>query len=90
MLAHQGFERAGADKSCAVAAVTLDLGAQDEALRQVCRASFDQWITEMAAPLPCGPTVLPRRVPWRGVCSSSPSGGSLASVIAQARAPHRL
>ena len=50
--AAHGFERAGADKSCAVAAVTLDLDAGDHELRQVCRASFDQWIAEIAVHLP--------------------------------------
>ena len=50
--AAEGFERAGADKSCAVAAVTLDLDARDQELRQVCRAGFDQWIAEIAAHLP--------------------------------------
>jgi len=46
------FEAAGADKSCAVACVTLDLRASDDALRQVCHASFSQWVDEIASHLP--------------------------------------
>ena len=50
--AAEGFERAGAQRSCAVAAVTLDLGAADAELREVCRRSFEQWVATIASHLP--------------------------------------
>ena len=50
--AADGFEAAGADKSCAVACVTLDLRAGDHSLRQVCDASFNQWVDEIASHMP--------------------------------------
>jgi AcrR family transcriptional regulator len=51
-MAASGFEAAGADKSCAIAAVTLDLRASDRPLRRVCEASFTQWVDEIAPHLP--------------------------------------
>jgi hypothetical protein len=51
-MAAQGFEAAGADKSCAIAGDTLDLRASDHALRQVCDASFNQWVDEISSHLP--------------------------------------
>lgn len=51
-MAANGFEAAGADKSCAIAGVTLDLRASDDSLRQVCDASFNQWVDEIASHLP--------------------------------------
>jgi AcrR family transcriptional regulator len=50
--AAEGFDRAGGQRSCAVAAVTLDLGAADAELREVCRRSFDHWVTTIASQLP--------------------------------------
>jgi AcrR family transcriptional regulator len=50
--AANGFEAAGGDKSCAIAGVTLDLRPSDDALRQVCEASFNQWVDEIASHLP--------------------------------------
>ena len=58
--AARGFEAAGADKSCAIAGVTLDLRASDRSLRQVCDASFNQWVDEIASHLPW-PDVKTRR-----------------------------
>ena len=51
-MAAKGFDAAGADKSCAIAGVTLDLRAGDHSLRQVCDASFNQWVDEIASHLP--------------------------------------
>lgn len=51
-MAADRFEAAGADKSCAIACVTLDLRRSDHSLRQVCHASFNQWVDEIAAHLP--------------------------------------
>jgi AcrR family transcriptional regulator len=51
-MAANGFEAAGADKSCAIAGVTLDLRASDHSLRQVCDASFNQWVDDIASHLP--------------------------------------
>jgi AcrR family transcriptional regulator len=51
-MAAKGFEAAGADKSCAIAGVTLDLRAGDRSLRQVCDASFTRWVDEIASHLP--------------------------------------
>jgi AcrR family transcriptional regulator len=46
------FEAAGTDKSCAIGCVTLDLCASDDALRQVCHASFSQWVDEIGSHMP--------------------------------------
>ncbi|MCA1562823.1 MAG: TetR/AcrR family transcriptional regulator, partial [Acidobacteria bacterium] len=51
-MAADGFEAAGADKSCAIACVTLDLRASDHSLRQVCHASFNQWVDEIGSHMP--------------------------------------
>ena len=51
-LAANGFEAAGADKGCAIAGVTLDLRGRDHSLRQVCDASFSQWVDVVASHLP--------------------------------------
>lgn len=59
-MAASKFEAAGADKSCAIAGVTLDLRAGDRSLRQVCDASFTQWVDEIAAHLPW-PDIATRR-----------------------------
>jgi len=50
--AADGFERAGADKACAVGAVTLDLAADDEEIRTICHIAFDDWTAAIAARLP--------------------------------------
>jgi AcrR family transcriptional regulator len=52
--AARGFDQSGANKGCAIGAVTLDLGADDEEIRAVCAAAFDDWVTRIA-----------RRLPWR-------------------------
>jgi AcrR family transcriptional regulator len=41
--AAQGFEKAGADKGCAIGAVSLDLQAGDSQARRVCQATFEGW-----------------------------------------------
>ena len=50
--AASGFDRAGANKSCAIGAVALDLDARHEALRTVCRDAMDGWIASIARELP--------------------------------------
>lgn len=50
--AADGFERAGAGKGCALGAVALDLMPQDEALREICRSTFDDWAAIIAPRLP--------------------------------------
>jgi AcrR family transcriptional regulator len=50
--AADGFEAAGADKGCAIACVTLDLRTSDRSLRQVCHASFTQWVDEIGSHMP--------------------------------------
>ena len=47
-----GFDRAGANKSCAIGAVSLDLDARHEALRKICRDAMDEWIASIAQELP--------------------------------------
>jgi len=47
-----GFERAGANKGCAIGAVTLDVTDADESLRHICAATFDSWVAVIAAHLP--------------------------------------
>lgn len=52
--AADGFERAGANKGCAIGCVTLDLTESDAALRELCRATFDGWAA-----------TIERNLPWR-------------------------
>lgn len=46
-----GFDQAGADKSCAIGTVALDLDARHEALREVCREAIDAWTASIAREL---------------------------------------
>jgi TetR/AcrR family transcriptional regulator, lmrAB and yxaGH operons repressor len=50
--AADGFERAGANKGCAIGTVTLDLLESDAELRDVCRTTFERWIGAIAPQLP--------------------------------------
>jgi AcrR family transcriptional regulator len=50
--AADGFERAGADKGCAIGAVTLDLLPEHDETRAICRATFDDWAAIIAPRLP--------------------------------------
>jgi AcrR family transcriptional regulator len=50
--AASGFDRAGANKSCAIGSVSLDLDARHEALRTLCRDAMDGWIASIARELP--------------------------------------
>jgi AcrR family transcriptional regulator len=47
-----GFDRAGADKGCAIGSVALDLDARHETLRAVCQQTFDAWTASIADELP--------------------------------------
>src|SRR5262249_1087553 len=42
----------GRDRGCAIGAVTLDLTATDEPLRDICEGAFDRWIDTIAEHLP--------------------------------------
>src|SRR5262249_33989823 len=46
------FDRMGANKSCAIGAVALDLDARHEELRKFCRGALDGWIASIARALP--------------------------------------
>ncbi len=50
--AAEGFERAGANKGCAIGAVTLDVTEADESVRHICVAAFDGWAGVIAGHLP--------------------------------------
>jgi AcrR family transcriptional regulator len=50
--AASGFDRACANKGCAIGAVSLDLDARHEALRTLCRDAMDGWIASIARELP--------------------------------------
>lgn len=50
--AAQGFDRAGADKGCAIGAVSLDLQAGDSQARRICEATFEGWVDLIAPHLP--------------------------------------
>jgi len=50
--AAEGFERAGANKGCAIGAVTLDLMPADTGIRDVCKGTFGQWVEIIAPQLP--------------------------------------
>jgi AcrR family transcriptional regulator len=47
-----GFDRAGADKGCALGAVSLDLQAGDSEARRICAAAFEGWADLIAPHLP--------------------------------------
>jgi AcrR family transcriptional regulator len=55
-----GFDRAGANKSCAIGTVALDLDTRYEALRTLCRDAFDGWIASIAQELPWSDEALRR------------------------------
>ena len=40
-----GFEMTGGEAGCALAAVTLDAGAESEPLRAACEAGFELWLS---------------------------------------------
>jgi len=46
------FESRGADKGCAVGAVSLDVRATDHEIRRACEVAFDDWISTIADRLP--------------------------------------
>ena len=50
--AARGFDQSGANKGCAIGAVSLDLGSSDEELRTICAAAFDHWVQLIAKQLP--------------------------------------
>jgi len=50
--AADGFERAGANKGCAIGTVMLDLTDADSDIRDVCRATVDSWVAVIAPHLP--------------------------------------
>jgi AcrR family transcriptional regulator len=50
--AAQGFDLAGADKGCAIGAVSLDLQAGDTRAQQLCKATFAGWVDLIAPHLP--------------------------------------
>lgn len=47
-----GFDRAGADKGCAIGAVSLDLRQDDREARRICAATFEGWVGLIAPHLP--------------------------------------
>ena len=50
--AAEGFDRAGADKGCAIGAVSLDLQEGDSEARRICEATFAGWVDLIAPHLP--------------------------------------
>src|SRR5262245_39062466 len=42
--AAEGFDKAGADKGCAIGAVSLDLQSGDSQAQHICRATFEGWV----------------------------------------------
>jgi len=50
--AAQGFDTAGADKGCAIGAVSLDLQAGDAQAQRICAATFEGWADLIAPHLP--------------------------------------
>lgn len=51
-MAASGFEQGGCQRSCAIGTVSLDLGAHDAELRDLCREVFDSWIAAIQPHLP--------------------------------------
>jgi AcrR family transcriptional regulator len=52
--AGRGFDESGRLKGCAIGTVTLDLGAEDSVLRDVCAEAIESWAETIA-----------RQLPWR-------------------------
>jgi len=50
--AAEGFDLAGADKGCAIGAVSLDLQAGDDQAQRICAATFEGWADLIAPRLP--------------------------------------
>jgi AcrR family transcriptional regulator len=50
--AAQGFDQAGADKGCAIGAVSLDLQAGDAEAQRICQTTFEHWADLIAPHLP--------------------------------------
>ncbi|HET9316011.1 MAG TPA: TetR/AcrR family transcriptional regulator [Vicinamibacteria bacterium] len=50
--AAEGFDRAGADKGCAIGAVSLDLQAGDTQAQRICEATFKGWAERIEPHLP--------------------------------------
>jgi AcrR family transcriptional regulator len=50
--AAEGFDRAGADKGCAIGAVSLDLQAGDSQAQRICQATFERWVDLIAPHMP--------------------------------------
>jgi len=50
--AARGFDLAGADKGCAIGAVSLDLQAGDTRAQRICEATFEGWVGLIAPHLP--------------------------------------
>jgi AcrR family transcriptional regulator len=50
--AAKGFDMAGADKGCAIGAVSLDLQAGDSQAQRICAATFEDWADLIAPHLP--------------------------------------
>jgi AcrR family transcriptional regulator len=78
--AASGFDKAGADKGCAVGSVALDLDARHEALRTVCQEAFDAWATSIADELPWSD-----RATRRGLAEVLVAGIEGAFILSRAR-----
>ncbi len=50
--AAEGFDRGGADKGCAIGAVSLDLQAGDAEAQRICQATFEGWVDLIEPHLP--------------------------------------
>jgi AcrR family transcriptional regulator len=50
--AAEGFDKAGADKGCAIGAVSLDLRVEDSQAQRICEATFEGWADLIAPHLP--------------------------------------
>jgi len=50
--AAEEFEQRGANKGCAIGAVALDLTPSDNEVRNVCKNTFDEWVSLIAPRIP--------------------------------------
>ena len=83
--AASGFDRGGANKGCAIGAVTLDLDARHEALRTLCRDALDGWITSIALELPWSDSAVRRS--FAEMVVASLEGAFILSRARQSGAP---
>jgi AcrR family transcriptional regulator len=85
--AARGFDEAGADKGCAIGAVSLDLQAGDSQARRICAATFEGWRDSIEPHLPFPDKA--RRVAFAVTIVAALEGAFVLARAARSGAPFR-